>query len=150
MSEKSKQAAETFRNGFNCSQSVLSVFAQDFGLTKDSCLRLASPFGSGIARMQQTCGAVTGALMVIGLKYGKGKNGTEEDKTHAYKLSEQFIAEFRKQHNTICCLELLDGLDMNTPEGKAEIQERELFRNNCSKYVKFAVEITESILTGER
>lgn len=147
MSEKSIHATETFRNGFNCSQSVLSVFAEDFGLTKDSCLRLASPFGSGIARMQETCGAITGALMVIGLKYGKGENGAEADKANAYKLSQQFISEFKELHHSICCLDLLEGLDINTPEGMTEIQKRELFRFNCSKYVKDAVEITESLLT---
>ena len=146
MSEKSVHATETFRNGFNCSQSVLSVFADDFGLTKDSCLRLASPFGSGIARMQKTCGAITGALMAIGLKYGKGENGVEADKAYAYKLSQQLITEFKEKHQSICCLELLDGLDINTPEGMAEIQKRELFHCFCSKYVQDAVEITESIL----
>src|SRR5674476_344196 len=104
MSEKTIQAAETFQNGFNCSQSVFSVFAEDFGLTKDSCLKLASPFGGGIARMQETCGAVTGALMAIGLKYGKGENGTEEDKAAGYKYSQEFIAKFKNKYNTVCCL----------------------------------------------
>lgn len=146
MSEKSTQAAETFKCGFNCSQSVLSVFAEDFGLTKDACLRLASPFGSGIARMQETCGAVTGALMAIGLKYGKGEQGVEVDKSHAYKLSQKLIAEFKNNHHSICCLDLLDGLDINTAEGMAEIQKRELFRCSCTKYVQDAVEFTESIL----
>jgi len=147
MSKKSIQAAETFQNGFNCSQAVLSVFAEDFELTKDSCLRLASPFGSGIARMQETCGAVTGALMAIGLKYGKGERGTEEDKAHTYKLSQQFIAAFKEQHQTICCLQLLDRLNINHPEEMAEIKKRNLFQCNCSKYVQSAVEITESILS---
>ena len=147
MSKKSILAAETFRNGFNCSQAVLSVFAEDFELTKDSCLRLASPFGSGIARMQETCGAVTGALMAIGLKYGKGERGTEEDKAHTYKLSQQFIAAFKEQHQTICCLQLLDRLNINHPEEMAEIKKRNLFQCNCSKYVQSAVEITESILS---
>ncbi|HJV77922.1 MAG TPA: C-GCAxxG-C-C family protein [Paludibacter sp.] len=147
MSEKSTQAAETFRCGFNCSQAVLSVFAEDFGLTKDSCLRLASPFGSGIARMQETCGAITGALMAIGLKYGKGADGTEADKAHAYQLAQQLIARFKEQNKSICCRELLDGLDINTPEDMAEIQKRQLFQNNCSKYVQEAVLITEAILS---
>lgn len=149
MSEKTIQAAETFRNGFNCSQAVLSVFAQDFGLTRDNCLRLASPFGSGIARRQETCGAVTGALMVIGLKYGKGEHGVEADKAYAYKLSQQVIARFSEQHKTICCRDLLEGLDMNILEDMAEIQKRELFSRNCSKYVQEAVAITEAILSDQ-
>jgi len=146
MSDKSILAAEKFGSGYNCSQSVLSVFAEDFGMTKDCCLRLASPFGSGIARMQETCGAVTGALMVIGLKYGKGEHGLESDKANAYKMSLQLISKFKERHQSINCFELLDNLDINTPEGIAEIQKRKLFRCKCSIYVQDAVEIAESIL----
>jgi len=146
MSDKSILAAEKFGSGYNCSQSVLSVFAEDFGMTKDCCLRLASPFGSGIARMQETCGAITGALMVIGLKYGKGEHGLEVDKANAYKISLQLISKFKERHQSINCFELLDNLDINTPEGIAEIQKRKLFRCKCSKYVQDAVEIAESIL----
>lgn len=149
MSEKTTQAAETFHSGYNCSQSVLSVFAEDFGMTKDNCFRLASPFGSGIARRQETCGAVTGALMAIGLKYGKGENGAETDKANAYKLSQQLIDEFKDRNHSICCRYLLDGLNINNPEEMAEINRRELFRINCSKYVQDAVEITELILSGK-
>jgi len=147
MSEKTRQATDRFRNGFNCSQSVLSVFAEDFGLSKDTCLRLASPFGSGIARMQETCGAVIGALMTIGLKYGKGENGTEYDKTIAYQRSQYMINEFKDRNRTICCRQLLDGHDMNSPEGMAKITELDLFRISCLKYVQDAVEITETILS---
>jgi len=146
MSDKSILAAEKFGSGYNCSQSVLSVFAEDFGMTKDCCLRLASPFGSGIARMQETCGAITGALMVIGLKYGKGEHGLESDKANAYKMSLQLISKFKERHQSINCFELLDNLDINTPEGIAEIQKRKLFRCKCSIYVQDAVEIAESIL----
>ena len=74
MDEKKKEGTATFYSGYNCAQSVLSVFAEDLGISKDACLKLASPFGSGIAYMQETCGAVSGgALMAIGLKYGREK-----------------------------------------------------------------------------
>ena len=149
MSEKTRHANERFRSGFNCSQSVLSVFAEDFGLSRDSCLRLASPFGSGIARMQETCGAVTGALMAIGLKYGKGENGTENDKTIAYRQSQYLINEFKKRNTTICCRQLLDEYDMNSPEGMAKIMELDLYNNYCLKYIQDAVEIAESILADK-
>jgi len=149
MSEKTRHATDRFRSGFNCSQSVLSVFAEDFGLSKDSCLRLASPFGSGIARMQETCGAVTGALMAIGLKYGKGENGTDDDKALAYKRSQYLMSEFKNRNRTICCRQLLDGYDMNSPEGMAKIMELDLYHNHCLKYIQDAVEITEAILSDK-
>lgn len=149
MSEKTRHATERFKSGFNCSQSVLSAFAEDFGLSRDSCLRLASPFGSGIARMQETCGAVTGALMAIGLKYGKGENGTEDDKTIAYRQSQFLVNEFKKRNTTICCRQLLDGYDMNSPQEMAKIMELDLYNNYCLKYIQDAVEITETILSDE-
>ena len=149
MSEKTRHANERFKSGFNCSQSVLSAFAEDFGLSRDSCLRLASPFGSGIARMQETCGAVTGALMAIGLKYGKGENGTEYDKTIAYRQSQFLVNEFKKRNTTICCRQLLDGYDMNSPQEMAKIMELDLYNNYCLKYIQDAVEITETILSDK-
>ncbi len=149
MSEKTRHANERFKSGFNCSQSVLSAFAEDFGLSRDSCPRLASPFGSGIARMQETCGAVTGALMAIGLKYGKGENGTEDDKTIAYRQSQFLVNEFKKRNTTICCRQLLDGYDMNSPQEMAKIMELDLYNNYCLKYIQDAVEITETILSDK-
>jgi C_GCAxxG_C_C family probable redox protein len=146
ISDKQLKAVETFKNRYNCSQSVLSVFAEELNLKKDTALKLASPFGSGIAYLQETCGAVTGALMVIGLKYGKGESGTDDDKTNAYKLSGQFLNEFKKRNGTVCCRELLDGLNMSTPEGIAKIMELDLFRLRCLNYIRDAVEITENIL----
>lgn len=146
MITNSEKALNLFKNGYNCSQSVLSVFSEDFGLSTDSALKLASPFGAGISYMQETCGAVTGALMAIGLKFGKGENGTNEDKERAYKKSQYFFSEFRKIHGSVRCRDLMEGLDMNTSEGMAKIHELNLFQINCARYVQTAVEITEKII----
>jgi C_GCAxxG_C_C family probable redox protein len=146
---KQEQSFELFKNGYNCSQSVLSVFAEELGVKKDQALKLASPFGSGIAYMQETCGAVSGALMAIGLKYGKGEKGTNEDKVLAYDMSKHFIAEFKKIHQTVCCRELLDGINMSTPEGMARIMELDYFRIRCARYVRDAVQITEAIISKD-
>jgi C_GCAxxG_C_C family probable redox protein len=148
MEEKlKKQVVETFRNGYNCAQSVFSTFSEGLSLDKDTAMKMSSPFGSGIAYMQETCGAVTGALMCIGLKYGKGEHGTAEDKTIAYDMSKIFIEKFKKEHGSVCCLKLMNNLNMSIPEDMAEIQKQELFRVNCVRYIKTAVEITNKILT---
>ena len=70
MSAKSEQAVRKFGKGFNCSQAVLSVYAEEFGLCRETALKIACGFGGGMGRMALTCGVVTGAFMVIGLKYG--------------------------------------------------------------------------------
>ncbi len=143
---KSNLAVQTFAGGYNCSQSVFSVFAPDYGISKDLSLRLAGPFGAGIARRQETCGAVTGAIMALGLKYGKGENGNDEDKKRAFDKAKQFVAEFEAKFGSISCLKLLDGNLMDTDEGATAIAAENMFETRCANYVKFAVEKAEEIL----
>jgi C_GCAxxG_C_C family probable redox protein len=146
MENKAVQAIEIFKGDYNCAQSVLAVFAEELGLSKDEAFKIANPFGAGIAFMQECCGAVSGALMAIGLKYGKGENGSHEDKEIAYDMARHFIAEFKKLHHTVCCNKLLDNLDMCTAEGMEEIMERDFFRLRCANFVQDAVKITEKIV----
>ncbi|NVN93881.1 MAG: C_GCAxxG_C_C family protein [Bacteroidetes bacterium] len=146
MKNKATEAIEVFKNDYNCSQSVLSVFAEELGINKDVALKICNPFGAGIAYMQECCGAVSGALMAIGLAYGKGEHGSNDDKAMAYEKAKHFIAEFKKIHNSVCCRELLDNHDMNTPEGIEKIYELDLFRQRCAIYIQDAVRITEKVL----
>jgi C_GCAxxG_C_C family probable redox protein len=146
MSSKFSLALTTFANSYNCSQSVFSVFASDFGISRDLSLRLAGPMGAGIARRQETCGAVTGALLALGLKYGKGENGTDEDKKRAFAVSQDFIKDFEAEFGSIVCLHLLDNNRMDTEEGAAAIEKEDMFRTRCANYVKYAVEKTEELL----
>jgi C_GCAxxG_C_C family probable redox protein len=144
--KKQQLATATFQSGYNCAQSVLSTFSTHFGLERDSLLKLASPFGSGIAKTQETCGAVTGALMAIGLKYGKGVKGTEEDKQHSYALAQKLITEFSGIHGCTNCKKLMNDLDMNNASEMAKIKELDLFNINCINYIQTAVKLTNEIL----
>lgn len=147
MSSKPTLALATFANSYNCSQSVFSVFAPDFGISKDLSLRLAGPLGAGIARRQETCGAVTGALLALGLKYSKGENGTDEDKKRAFAVAQDFIKDFEAKFGSVVCLHLLDNNHIDTDEGAAAITKEDMFRTRCANYVKFAVEKTEELLS---
>jgi len=144
--DKTKEALEYFRNKFNCSQSVLTPFGTEFNLSADECLKIATAFGGGMGRQQQTCGAVTGALMAIGLKYGKGINDDEVKKQFTYSKTREFFEEFKNIHGSANCRELLDGLDMTDPEEHKIIMERKLFDIKCEEYVASAVKITERLL----
>jgi C_GCAxxG_C_C family probable redox protein len=146
MTSKSTLALATFANSYTCSQAVFSVFAPDYGISKDLSLRLAGPLGAGIARRQETCGAVTGALLALGLKYGKGENGTDEDKKIAYAVSQDFIKDFEAKFGSIVCLHLLDNNCMETPEGAAAITREDMFNTRCPKYVEYAVQKAEELL----
>jgi C_GCAxxG_C_C family probable redox protein len=144
--ERSTKAIEFFKNNYNCSQSVFTAFSQDFGLTDDQSLKISCAFGGGIARQQHTCGAVTGALMVLGLKYGRGVNDDVQKKADSYKKAHEFMNEFKKKHKTVNCKELLGGLDMNKEEDAKKISELRLYETSCVSYVKDAVGILEKMI----
>ncbi len=143
--EKKEKALEYFRNKFNCSQAVFTVFGKDNDLSEDVCLKISCAFGGGMGRQQQTCGAVTGALMVLGLKYGKAFNDPDEKKQHTYALTQEFFQRFTELNGSVNCKALLDGLDMNDPDDNQKIMERKLFEIKCEKYVADAVTILETI-----
>lgn len=137
-------ALDKFRNGYNCSQAVLSAFAADFNLDVNICLRVASAFGGGIARNQKTCGAVTGALMAIGLNLGATQPHDQHNKTLTYKASNKFKLRFIEKFGSTDCLQLL-GADLKTDEGRAIIEKENLFVEVCEKCVAHAVQMAEDL-----
>ncbi|MCJ7610636.1 MAG: C-GCAxxG-C-C family protein, partial [Candidatus Aminicenantes bacterium] len=98
---RANRAIGLFRQGYNCSQAVLAAFAPRLGLERDKAFRLAQSFGAGLARLGETCGAVTGALMVIGLKYGKVRAKDEAAKEKTYRLVREFMDRFRSRHGSL-------------------------------------------------
>ena len=145
MSERSEKALRIFNNGFNCAQSVLSVFAPALGLSERDALRTAGAFGGGMARMGNVCGAVTGGMMVVGLFSAKTAPEEDHRKKECYRLTRQFAGQFEKRHGTLDCNRLL-GVEMQTDEGFAKARDTGLFETRCPGLVKAAVEILESIL----
>jgi len=139
------KATEIFQNGFNCAQAVLSAFGPELGLERELCFKIGTPFGAGLARKQEVCGAVAGALMVIGLKFGRTSKDDVSVKENAYGIARDFIQAFESRNSSIICRSLL-GCDMNTTDGQKEIEEKNLFGTLCVKYVKDAVEILEKLV----
>lgn len=145
MSEMVNQALARFQEGFHCSQSVFSVFAEKHGLDRETALRISGAFGGGMARMGSVCGAVTGAFLVIGLKYGKSQVGDDEARKKTYKLVREFVEKFKAANGSTICKELL-GFDLSVPEEARAAKEKGLFKTFCPRLVKNAVEILEEIL----
>ena len=143
---KPEKAIALFSQGFNCSQSVLTAFSEEFDLTEDQCLKISCAFGGGMGKRQLTCGAITGALMVLGLKYGRAKTDDISKKLTTYKKTNEFFEEFKKHNGAVSCKDLLQGLNMNDPEDLKKIEELNLFRTTCYSCVKDAVEIVEKII----
>jgi len=95
--------------------------------------------------MGETCGAVTGALMVIGLKYGMTQAKDEAAREQTYKLAQELAARFKERHRSIICRELL-GYDLSSPEGRKAAYDKGLFSTLCPQLVRDAAEIVEEIL----
>jgi len=145
--KRSEKALSYFNNSFNCAQSVFTTFGSELGLTEDDCLKIACAFGAGMGKQQHVCGAVSGALMVLGTKFGKALHDEESKKEFTYKLTEEFLHEFESRNGSIQCFELLHCLNMNDSEDLKKINEMRLFETSCEKYIKDAVEITETLLS---
>jgi C_GCAxxG_C_C family probable redox protein len=139
------KAVSCFKEGFSCSQAVLSAYAEQLGLDNNNALKVSGAFGGGMAGMAETCGAVTGAFMVIGLKYGKIKPEDEESKRRAYALVKEFVKKFKAKNSSIVCKELL-GCDISTSQGIQEFKDKNFINTVCPKFVKDAAEILEEIL----
>lgn len=137
---KSDQAVECFNAKFSCSQAVFSVYAVELGMDIETALKVAGAFGGGIARSGEFCGAVTGALMAIGLKYGKTKAEDEVAKEKTYLFSQEFIEEFKSRNGTVICKELT-GCDMSSPEGLQKFKDNNIHVTRCAGFVRDAAEM---------
>ena len=141
---KSEKALDLFSNNFNCSQAVLTAFASDFGLDEKLALMLGTQFGGG-ARNGEMCGAVSGALMVLGLKYGHYESDNTKQKSRAYAIASEYTKRFKELNGSIVCRDLL-GYDLTKPDDMACIKEKNLFGDICPKMIRSAVELLESII----
>lgn len=145
MMDRVSHALSTFDSGFNCSQSVLAAFCNEFGLRDEIAFKIACGFGGGMGRAAKTCGAVTGAFMIIGLKYGQTQSNDKAAKERTYGLVREFADLFAKKHGSIECRELL-ACDISTPEGLKNANEKGFFKTVCPKCVESAVKILEEII----
>lgn len=132
-----EDAIELFGNGYRCSQAVFAAFSEELGLSKEQALKIGACFGSGM-RKGEVCGACTGALMALGLKYGESKAKSDE-------VCNKFLDEFKKENGSIICRDLLN-CDISTEEGVAFALENNLFREFCPKMVESAAKIVDEMI----
>lgn len=136
MSDKVEYAKKVFLDGYNCAQAVFTTFSEEYGLSKELAHRAAGGFGGGV-RSGEICGAVSGAVLVIGLRYGK-------DKQTCNSKTVEFITAFRKKNKTVVCRDILD-VDISTEEGMNSAKDKGLFKTTCVDMVADAVNILEEL-----
>ena len=139
------KAVTLFREGFSCSQSLLGAYCERYGLSRDLALKLGDAFGGGMGGLGKTCGAVTGALMVIGLAHGRTAADDSESKLATSRRVQELIARFERQHGTTLCRQLI-GCDLDTPEKAREARAQGLVERVCVGLVRSAAEHLEQVL----
>lgn len=142
----SEQAAALFCNGCNCAQAVFAAFCDVTGMERENALRLSSSFGAGMGRMRETCGAVTGMFMVLGMVYGFDDKCENAEKGAHYARVQALAAAFREKHGTIKCSELMAGLNKDTSP-MPELRTPEYYKvRPCVRFVITAAELLDDYL----
>ncbi len=141
--EKSLKAKKRFEEtDFSCSQSVFSTLAPDLGMNEETALKISSAFGGGMMRHGEVCGAVTGALMSLGLKFGSATPNNEEEIREA---SQELMRQFKETNGSLLCRELL-GYHLLMPEEREKAKESGVFNSLCPLLVQNATELAEKIM----
>ena len=141
---KINNAVNNFIKGYACSQAILTEYCGQSNVNRETALKLASGFAAGM-RMGRTCGAVTGAYMVLGLLKCQGNCSTIEGRQTVYQAVMEFTNQFKEVHGSINCSDLL-GVDMSKPDGMQLAKEKKLFLTLCPKYVETAAKLLEQLI----
>lgn len=143
-------AKQNFMNGYNCSQAVLLAFCEDFGLEKETALKISEPFGGGMGRMREVCGTVTGMFMVIGLAMGNDNSKDNTTKKNVYKSVQELAEKFKEDNGSIICRELLGLQKANKESYVPSERTNEYYKKRpCPELCKYAADILEEYLKKE-
>lgn len=129
----------------NCSQAVLTAYCEQFGLERSLALKLAQGFGGGMGRMGGTCGAVTGAYMVLGLAQKMWDDNPRQSLDRTYELVREFNERFKALHGSVICKELI-SCDLSTSEGLAEARNKKIFTTVCPDFVSDSAKILGAMI----
>lgn len=140
--ERIEMAVSLFKEGFNCSQSVVAAFADKYGFTREQALKMSASFGGGIGRMRETCGAACGLFMLAGLETGATEGADRDGKAANYALVQELAEEFKQRNGALRCADLL-GLSkkepvVSTPEARTD---QYYAKRPCVKMVEEAARI---------
>lgn len=146
MKEHGMIAERLFREGYNCAQAVLLAFCDETGLDEKTAAMLASSFGGGMGRLREVCGAVSGALMVLGLVQGYADPDDPDAKKAHYHRVQEFAERFREKNGSIICRELLSGVQTvggSDPEQRTESYYK---KRPCPALCRCAAEILDEMI----
>lgn len=103
---RSERAEELFFEGYTCAQSVVLAFADLTGVDRAVLERLSAPFGGGMGRLREVCGAVSGMAMLLGLSR-QWDTLDKEEKEELYAKERELAEKFREKAGSIVCRDLV-------------------------------------------
>jgi len=145
MKPKIEKALEFYRSGLNCSQTVLTAYTEDLHFDNNLALNISSGFGAGMGRLQETCGAVTGAYMVLGIFNGIKYNDNKLKKEETYTLIQEFSEKFKQMNGSLDCKSLLN-CNLKSEEGMRFAKENNLFATICEKCISDSISIVGKLI----
>ena len=145
MSIRSEIATTRFLSGYNCAQAVLDAFRDETGLDEDLALKIATGLGAGMGRKQEVCGAVTGGILVLGLRHGRGTTEDHSATERTYLRTRELMDRFAAKHRSCLCRQLLQGYDLATQEGLQRAKADDIINKVCRPCVQTVVEILEQL-----
>jgi C_GCAxxG_C_C family probable redox protein len=134
-----EKAVKRFLEGYNCAQSVLLTMFEYWNGENELIPKIATAFGGGIGRCGSVCGALTGGIMALGIKYGTNEPSLEK-RLEAYKKAQEFYKRFEEHHGSVLCQELI-GYNLSNPKELEEAYKAKIFEEKCANFVRSAVEI---------
>jgi len=146
MNSLSENAVAKLLEGYNCAQAVLYASCDQLSLDKDAALRLACGFGAGIARKQELCGALSGGILALGMKHGRGEKEDRSRTETTYAKTRELTDRFETKHGSCCCRELLGGCDLKTEDGLRYYKANDLLHITCAPCVRTVGAILEDLL----
>lgn len=145
--DRSDQAAKYMQDGYNCAQAVILAFADALGMDAETAVRVSAGFGGGLGRSGNVCGAVSGAVMALSLKYGSTDPQDKEAKEITYAHTRSFVERFQNRYGSLTCPGLL-GYDIGNPAEYQKARELGLFQSRCTLHVRSAAQIAGEIMEG--
>jgi len=145
---KPEIASEYMKKGYNCAQSIIKAYANDVGIKAEEAVRMASALGGGVGRNGHICGAVSGAALIIGMKFGTTDPADFRAKEKAYNKTNEFLETFSTENKSVLCKELIP-YDIKNPEELKKAREAGVFAKQCPMYVLSAGRILENIIGFE-
>lgn len=150
MTKHSQKAAELFKQGYNCSQSVVGAFCEELGIDFDTAIKLVSPLGGGMGRLREVCGAVSGMFLLTGIVFGYTEPNNLEVKGKLYERVQELAKRFKAKRSTIICRELLEGVETSDSPEPSERTEEYYLKRPCLKIIEDAAQIFEDYLSEQK